>query len=150
MTQFTVQLSILVSIISLCFSTEQTKWYPYQATVRAYSIHDTIDKEFHDARNKSVRYLTSTGRDAEVWTEGIAGPKSLANRMVKLSVQGFSQYGGNGPYRIDDTGGNLRKQVKESKELHLELRFPTTQEAKKFGVKTMTVYLDTPNWKGEP
>ena len=129
----------------------QPTWYPYTATVRAYSIHDAIDKDFHDSRNPRTRYLTSTGRDASVWTEGIAGPKSLAGRSVKFTVPGQSQYSAAGNVtRIDDTGGLLRGRVRKTKTLHLELRFPTTEEAKKFGVKTMTVYLDTPNWQGTP
>jgi hypothetical protein len=136
-------------LVTLCLGAETT-WYPYEATVRAYSIHDLIDKDYHDARDKNARYLTSTGRDASVWTEGIAGPKSLAGRMARFTIPGYSQYQTPGnTTRIDDTGGMLRSRVRRTKTLHLELRFPTTEEAKKFGVKTMTIYLDTP-WLGLP
>ena len=140
-------------LVTMCLGAEpakETTWYPYTATVRAYSIHDPIDKAYHDARNKNTRYLTSTGRDAHQWPEGIAGPKSLAGRRVRISpLNGFSQYTRGLPATVDDTGGHLRAQVRRTGKLFLELRFPTTEEAKKFGVKTLTIYLDTP-WLGLP
>ena len=140
-------------LVTLCLgadSAPEPTWYPYTATVRAYSIHDPIDKDYHDARHKNTRYLTSTGRDARQWPEGIAGPKSLAGKNIRFEpLRGFSQYARGGPATVDDTGGNLRRRVRETKTLHLELRFPTHEEAKKFGVKTMTIYLDTP-WLGLP
>lgn len=141
---------MLEYLATLVFAATPT-WYPYTATVRAYSIHDAIDKAYHDSRPLRTRFITSTGRDASVWTEGIAGPKSLAGRPVKFALSGYSQYSVPGnTTRIDDTGGLLRARVRRTKTLHLELRFPTTEEAKKFGIKTMIVYLDTPNWQGTP
>ena len=140
-------------LVTLCLgadSAPEPTWYPYTATVRAYSIHDPIDKDYHDSRPLRTRFITSTGRDASIWTEGIAGPKSLAGRMARFTIPGYSQYQTPGnTTRIDDTGGLLRSRVRRTKTLHLELRFPTTEEAKKFGVKTMTIYLDTP-WLGLP
>ena len=136
-------------LVTLCLGAETT-WYPYEATVRAYSIHDLIDKYYHDARDKNARYLTSTGRDARKWPEGIAGPKSLAGKRIRfIPLTGISQYTRGLPTTVDDSGGMLRTRVRKTKTLHLELRFPTTEEAKKFGVKTMTIYLDTP-WLGLP
>ena len=143
-------------LVTLCLGADaapKPTWYPYEATVRAYSIHDPIDKDYHDARSKDTKYLTSTGRDASKWPEGIAGPKSLARRRIRFTgvdhLPGFTQYQGAGPFLVDDTGGHLRRAVRKTKTLHLELRFPTHEEAKKFGVKTMTIYLDTP-WLGLP
>lgn len=141
----------LILSLAVTLMAKEPTWYPYTATVRAYSIHDPIDKAYHDSRPLRTRFITSTGRDASVWTEGVAGPKSLAGRPVKFTVHGYSQYSAPGnTTRIDDTGGLLRRRIRSTKALHLELRFPTTEEAKKFGIKTMIVYLDTPNWQGTP
>jgi hypothetical protein len=115
------------------------------AVIRAYSVHDPIDQEYHNARPLKTRYLTASGRDALKWPSGIAGPRELIGTKVFLRVPGFSQYQDSSvPVLIDDTGGLLRHRVEETGRLHLELRFPTTEEAKKFGVKEMLVYLDKP------
>ena len=140
-------------LVTLCLGANVVPtptWYPYTATVRAYSIHDPIDKDYHDARSKNTRYLTSTGRDARKWPEGIAGPRSLAGKRVRFApLAGVLLYAGGRPTTVDDTGSHLRRQIRLTGQLYLELRFPTTEEAKKFGVKTMTIYLDTP-WLGLP
>jgi hypothetical protein len=110
-------------------SEERGVWYDCE--VRAYSVHDSVDKDYHAKHG----YTTSTGTDGRI-PGGMAGPKWLAGKSVRLTV---GNEGKTLTAFIDDTGPMCRESSKDL--VYLELRFATTEEAKAWGVHHTRVYV---------
>lgn len=73
--------------------------------------------------------VTSRGVDAN--TKGFAVDPKRISYGTLIYIKGY------GIYRADDTGGAMRN----SKQLHIDVRFPTHQEALNWGVKTMPIVI---------
>lgn len=130
-------------------------WEAHLAEVRAYSIHDPIDKAYHDNRSDETRFLTASGRDAARWPIGAASTPRYIGRRLRILVPEAQPYEtGLLSVVIDDTGGYLRKRSARAAQIpavagcrpiiQIELRFPTHTQAKNFGVKFCTILLDKP------
>lgn len=128
---------------------------------RAYSVYDEIDEDHRNARSPELRYLTSSGTDASQLLHGAAGPKELQGARLlfpflgtDVSLEYLDHYRGVTSILVDDTGGLLRRRNRDRRALfgpldpiHMELRFPTSHEARQFGVRTFWIYLDTRDTK---
>lgn len=104
-------------------------------TVKAYSPYDSIDKAYHE---KHPETLTARGVDWVRHPYGIAGYLPNFPRNSTISVPGYC----NGEaVTVDDTGGFIR----QAKGSLIELRFPTSKEAKEWGCKTIKVRIFVPD-----
>jgi hypothetical protein len=65
----------------------------------------------------------------------------MLGRHVVLCFPGFPPYDVPRSWRIDDTGGALRRRYKETGVLHLELRFTDPEHAKQFGVRSAVITM---------
>jgi len=94
-----------------------------EAIVTAYSPDSASCWPFNDGK-------TSTGRDA--LRRGVAAdPKRIPYGSI-VEIEGII-------YEVDDTGSAMKR----AEEIHIDLRFPTHEEAVNFGVKKMKVRV----WK---
>ncbi len=112
-------------------------------TLRAYTPTDSIDQEYHETHAA----ITADGTDTAEVPVGIAGPRHLLGRRVRiLSGQepAPSPYVPGSIWRIDDTGGMLRRRYAETGRVHLELRFVDGDVARRFGVRDAVVELLDP------
>lgn len=107
------------------------------ATLRAYTVTDSIDRDYHAKHGTR----TADGSDTSKVPYGIAGPRELLGRHVILCVPGFRPYDTPKIWRIDDTGGMLRRRYADTGILQFELRFTSSEEATRFGVQDATVVL---------
>ena len=78
---------------------------------------------------------TSTGKNAYK-TLGVAADPKLLPYGTKLIIPGV------GEREVDDTGAAMRQSAKKGI-YHIDVRFPTHQEAKKFGVRWLEVTVIT-------
>lgn len=104
----------------------EEKLPPYRkihAKITAYCPGSCCCSSFSDG-------LTAIGRDAYS-TRGVAVDGKLIKLRSLVSIPGI------GMLEADDTGGAMRQSAKKGI-YHLDLRFPTHQEALEWGVK----YLD--------
>jgi 3D (Asp-Asp-Asp) domain-containing protein len=76
---------------------------------------------------------TSTGKNAHT-TRGVAADPKLLPYGTKLSIPGI------GILPVDDTGGAMRQSAKKGI-YHIDVRFPTHQEALNWGVKNLPVEI---------
>jgi|ERR1043165_2410362 3D (Asp-Asp-Asp) domain-containing protein len=99
--------------------------------VRAYSPYDPVDAEWR--RNNPVP-ITARGNNCNDHPYGIAAYLPHYPKGTVISVPGY------GDALVDDTGGDIRKaEVK-----WVEVRFPTHEEAKQWGVKTLKIRIKYP------
>lgn len=75
--------------------------------------------------------VTSIGDDANVFDGVAADPKLLPYR-TKLDIPGI------GIKEVDDTGGAMRKDA-ENGICHIDVRFPSHQEARRWGVQWLEI-----------
>jgi len=75
---------------------------------------------------------TSIGKDAS--TPGVAADPRLLAYGTRLDIPGI------GILAVDDTGGAMRQSAKKGI-WHIDVRFPTHQEALQWGVKTIPVEI---------
>lgn len=101
-----------------------------ECEVRAYSPYDAIDRKYHETHTNA---LTSRGRDSSL--AGIASPFA---RGVRAIVPG---YNGDQPTICDDTGAILR----HSRTLIIEVRFQSEADARRWGVKHLTITVIYPD-----
>ena len=74
---------------------------------------------------------TSTGDDAKIYDGVAADPKLLLYR-IRLNIPGI------GVKEVDDTGGGMRQSAKQGI-YHIDVRMPSHQEARKWGVRWLDV-----------
>ncbi|HEY4475449.1 MAG TPA: hypothetical protein VJB92_01875 [Candidatus Paceibacterota bacterium] len=87
---------------------------------------------------------TATGDDARI-CDGVAADPKLLPYRTKLDIPGV------GIREVDDTGGAMRKSARQNPPVyHIDVRFPTHEEALKWGVRWLNVtILETPKSKGD-
>lgn len=103
--------------------------------VKAYSPYDSIDKEY---RAKNPIPITARGADCRRYPMGIAGFLPNFPAGATISVPGYNS---GSPTLVDDTGGYIRK----AKGKLIEVRFPTSKEAKEWGIKELKVTIYIPD-----
>jgi len=74
---------------------------------------------------------TATGDDAKIYDGVAADPKFLSYR-IRLNIPGI------GVKEVDDTGGGMRQSAKQGI-YHIDVRMPSHQEARKWGVRWLDV-----------
>ncbi len=99
--------------------------------VKAYSPYDPIDKDYRDLHPVAI---TSRGNLCSEHPYGIAGYLPLLPKGTNITVPGY------GTFPVDDTGADIIR----SKIKWIEVRFPTHEEAKRWGVKTLLVKVRYP------
>lgn len=82
---------------------------------------------------KDADGVTSRGKNAFT-TRGVAVDPKVIHYGSMVTIPGF------GTFEADDTGGAMRQATKRG-EVHIDLRFPTHQEALNFGRRKMTIYV---------
>lgn len=115
---------------------------PMTTHFAAYTVADTIDHEYHKAHSQKG-FFTADGTDALRVPYGLAGPREYLGRRVLIEIPGFPPYDTPRIWRIDDTGGTLRRRFKETGIMQLELRFPPRQreDALRLGRRVSTIIL---------
>ena len=78
--------------------------------------------------------ITSIGKSA--FTKGIAAAPKALPYGTQVYVRGF------GTYKVDDTGGAMRRAWRDHREIHIDLRMGSHQEAKNWGRKhNVPIYI---------
>ena len=106
--------------------------------VRAYSPYDPVDAKY---RLENPIPKTARGNLCSEHPYGIAAYLPHYPRGTTISVPGYrdEEY-----TPVDDTGGDIRKAVRNGESPWIEIRFPTHKEAKEWGKKTIKVRVKYP------
>lgn len=116
------------------------KWIKVIAT--GYSPHDELDSAYRETKG-DYRWKTATLTDVRDQPYGVAVPFWRIGRGAAIYVPSGSGYVNNQGriFEADDTGGLIRGNTRETGIIHIDLRFRTTASAKKYGKRTIMVFV---------
>lgn len=115
-------------------------WVKVIAT--GYSPHDQLDSAYR-ATKGDYRWKTATLTDVREQPYGVAVPFWRVKRGAAIYVPPGSGYVSRDGciFEADDTGGDIRDNTRRTGVTHIDLRFRTEASAKKYGKKTIWVFL---------
>ena len=141
----------LLVILSVCLLQPLVaEGYWVRAVVTAYSPHDAIDGEYHLTKGKD-RWRTASMVDVREHVYGVAVPHDGSGRpLVPYGSRIFIPLGhgyldesraDDRWFAADDTGGMITSRTRDTKVIHIDLRYRTEYSAKQFGRQEMDVYI---------
>jgi hypothetical protein len=113
-------------------------WQSLTIRCAAYTPWDAIDADYRAANPIPA---TASGRLVSEFPFGIAAPREFLGCYVELCVPGFPPYDVPRVWRIDDTGGIIRRVYRETGEITMELRFTDPEQVRQFGRRTVSIKL---------
>jgi len=153
---------LFIFLVLTCLGSEEIyagyigRWENVVAT--AYSPHDAIDSNYHNSKGDKWRWKTADGKtDVRETPYGIAVPVLRTERgnlrpMLPFGTQiiipaGQGYLDQSKPndriFKVDDTGNGKEYFKTKNGMMHIDLRYMQTEWAKKWGTKTIKVFIVT-------